>query len=460
MPSLKLLLVEDDRIVRVPVRDALEEAGYLVTECDDGTLAQRMLSSERFDLVLSDIRLPGVDGLTLFRQARALQPAPAVVLMTAFAETEQAVTAMREGVRDYIVKPFEMDELLLRLGAVRDEVQFQLRVGKARAEGATGLEHEFVGKSPAIRLVRERIAAAASSEVTVLLMGEPGTGKDLAARLIHQHGARASHPFVAVNCAAIPEGQFEAEMFGVVAGAGTPRARTGRFEAADGGTLFIDEIDALSLASQARLMRALESSRIEPVGGSSPQPTDVRVIAAADINLADAVAAQTFRSELFYFLKVIDIHVPALRERRADIPQLVARFLSDIARRQNRPLQALAPEAAAALATHDYPGNVRELLHGLERAVALSRGGVITPEHLPIEITRHPAPHSDTDVRPLAEAVEQFERHYIARALEQADGHRGRAASLLGISRKSLWERLREVQGEERLKSKQEPGRA
>lgn len=450
MPALKLLLVEDDRIVRIPVRDALEDAGYLVTECADGAAAQRLLTSESFDILLSDVRLPGIDGLSLFRLARQQQPAPVVVLMTAFADADHAITAMREGVRDYLLKPFDMDALLLRLGAVRDEVQFRLRAGRAEA---AELQEQLAGKTPAMVQVRERLEAAAASEVAVLLVGETGTGKDLAARLVHQRGARAERPFVAVNCAAIPEAQFAREMFGFERGAfpGAEHRRAGRLELADGGTLFLDEVGSLSLASQASLLRAIESARVEPLGASSPVRVDLRVIAASASDLSEAVAAGSFRSDLYYRLKVLDVPMPALRERRADIPLLVGKFLQDIARRQAKPVPVLAPAAAAALATHDYPGNVRELLHSLERAVALSRGKVIGLEHLPQEMARASAAAVvDTGVRPLAEAVEQFERQYIERALEQVEGHRGRAASLLGISRKSLWERLRDAEADAR----------
>jgi two-component system, NtrC family, response regulator AtoC len=453
LPALKLLLVEDDRIVRIPVRDALEEAGYLVTECSDGDSAQRLLSSETFDILLSDVRLPGLDGLTLFRHARQLQPAPAVVLMTAYADTDNAVTAMREGVRDYVLKPFEMEELLLRLGAVRDEVQFRLRVGQAQQAEARELGEHLAGATPVMAQLRERLEAAAASDIAVLLVGETGTGKDLAARLIHQRSTRAKHPFVAVNCAAIPETLFESEMFGHERGAftGAERRRAGRFESADKGTLFLDEVGELSLPNQAKLLRAIETSSFEPLGASKPVRVELRIIAATNRDLADAVARGTFRQDLFYRLKVIDVRLPPLREHRADVPLLVGKFLGDIARRQGKPVQVLTPAAAAALATHDYPGNVRELLHALERAVALSRGAPIALEHLPVELA-HALPgddepiDADTGLRPLGEALEQFERQYIERALEQAGGHRGRAASLLGISRKSLWERLRDVQ--------------
>jgi len=457
LPALKLLLVEDDRIVRIPVRDALEDAGYLVTDCADGTSAQRLLSSESFDIVLSDVRLPGVDGLSLFRLARGLHPPPSVVLMTAYADTDHAVTAMREGVRDYVLKPFELDELLLRLGAVRDEVQFRLRVGRAQAMEASELSEQLAGNTPPMVQLRDRLEAAAGSDIAVLLVGETGTGKDLAARLIHQRSARAARPFVPVNCAAIPENLFESEMFGHEKGAftGAERRRAGRFEAADTGTLFLDEVGELSLPNQAKLLRAIETSSFEPVGDATTRKVDLRVISATNRDLGLAVANGTFRRDLYYRLKVIDVWLPPLREHRADIPLLVGKFLGDIARRQGKPAQVLAPSAAAALATHDYPGNVRELLHALERAVALSRGKPIALEHLPIELARTlpgtDARAADTALRPLGEAVEQFERQYIERALEHAEGHRGRAASLLGISRKSLWERLRDAEVEAQL---------
>lgn len=458
---MKVLLVEDDRIVRITVRDALEDAGYEVVEQMDGAAAARLLDAETFDILISDIRLPSLDGISLFRRARQLQPAPAVVLMTAFADTEDAVTVMREGAHDYVLKPFEMDELLLRLGRVSDELLFQRHVGEGAA-GAPALGDELSGDSPAMKAVRERVEAAAATDVPVLIVGETGTGKDLVARLIHDRSSRAGGPFVAVNCAAVPEGLFEAEMFGHEKGAftGADRRRVGRFEAAQRGTLLLDEVGELSLVNQAKLLRALESSTFEPLGSSRTVRVDVRVLAATNRDLADAMARGTFRRDLFYRLNVIDLTLPALRERRSDIPLLAGRFLADIARRQNRAVPVLTPAAAAALATHDYPGNARELLHALERAVALSRGASIGLEHLPVEVAgsqggdwpRSPPPG---ELQPLDEAVQQFERQYIQRVLERTGGHRGRAASVLGISRKSLWERLKEVRGS--LARKQPP---
>jgi DNA-binding NtrC family response regulator len=286
--------------------------------------------------------------------------------------------------------------------------------------------------------------------VAVLLTGETGTGKDLCARTIHERSRRAERPFVAVNCAAIPEALFESELFGHERGAftGADRRRVGRFEAAGHGTLFLDEVGELALSSQAKLLRAIETSTFELVGSSRPVRVDVRILSATNRDLAAEVKRGSFRRDLYYRLNVIDIHTPPLRERRADVPLLVRAFLDQIAARQSRPTPQLAPEVVAVLAAYDYPGNARELLHAIERAVALARGGTIEIEHLPADIAeagarsleRSPPPA----IRPLGEAVAAFEREYIQRALEKAGGHRTRAAALLGISRKNLWERLRE----------------
>ena len=451
---MRLLLAEDDRIVRITVADALEEAGYDVAACADGTTALAALEREPFDLVLTDVRLPGVDGLTLFRRARAVQPEAGVILMTAFAHAEDAVQVMREGARDYLQKPFEIEELQLRVGRVRDEVAFRRRLRAGSTGEARGI---VLGDSAAMRLVRDRIEAAAASDVAVLGTGETGTGKDLCARCIHERSRRAGRPMVVVNCAAIPEALFESELFGHEKGAftGAVQRRVGRFEAADGGTLFLDEVGELSPASQAKLLRAIETSTFEPLGATRTVHVDVRIIAATNRELPDEIARGAFRKDLFYRLNVIDLHTPPLRERRADVPVLVARALSDIAARQGRPVPELSPSAIAALDAHEWPGNVRELVHALERAVALSRGGSIRLDHLPPDVAASAAARGvgaaavsttpDGEVRPLGEAVGDFEREYIQRVLERTGGHKARAAALLGISRKSLWERLREL---------------
>jgi DNA-binding NtrC family response regulator len=448
---VKLLLAEDDRIVRITVRDALEDSGYEVTECADGAAALEGLEREPFDIVLTDVRLPFVDGLTLFRRARRAQPDAAVVLMTAFADAESAVTVMREGARDYVQKPFEIEELLLRIGRVRDELRF--RQGMQAGAGPSGGIVAIRGESAAVRRITDRVEAAAASDVPVLIMGETGVGKDLCARVIHERSRRATKPFVAVNCAAIPETLLESELFGHEKGAftGADRRRLGRFESANGGTLFLDEVTELTPTSQGKLLRVLETSSFEPVGSSRTVRVDVRIIAATNRDVAAEVARGTFRRDLYYRLNVVDLLVPPLRERRSDIPILVSAFLREIAVRQGRPVPELDPQAVAALAAHDYPGNVRELQHALERAVALARGGTIRVEHLPDDMGAvfatdgAPAPQAENTLVPLGRAVEEFEHEYIRKALTKTGGHRGRAAALLGISRKSLWERLRDA---------------
>jgi DNA-binding NtrC family response regulator len=309
------------------------------------------------------------------------------------------------------------------------------------------------GDSAPMRRLRDRVEAAASSDVAVLITGETGTGKDLCARTIHERSRRAGKPFVVVNCAAIPEALLESELFGHEKGAftGADRRRIGRFEAADGGTLFLDEVGELAPGSQAKLLRAIETSTFEPVGASRTVRVDVRVVAATNRDLGAEIARGAFRKDLYYRLNVIDIETPPLREQRSDIPALVAAFLAEIAARQGRAVPELEPQVVAALGAHDYPGNVRELQHALERAVALARGGPIRLEHLPPDMVPLgappdvPAPRAGEDIAPLGRAVVEFEQEYIRRALEKTGGHRGRAAALLGISRKSLWERLREA---------------
>ncbi len=448
---MKLLLIEDDDTVRFTVRDALEEHGYTVVECADGSAGLRAIETEPFDLLLTDVRLPGVDGVRLFRQARQIRPGAGVVLMTAFANMDDAVAVMREGARDYVLKPFDMDELLLRIAGVRDEVQVRRSM---EAGGASPAAYLIQGNSPASRALRERIEAAAASDASVLITGEMGSGKELCARTIHARGRRWTMPFVVLDCASIPEERFALEVFGAGSDPAAPagRRRPGRLEDANGGTLFLDEVDALPAASQARLLRVIETSTFDPVGSARPIPANVRLISATRRDLAADVAQGRFRNDLYYRLNVIDVAVPALRDRREDLPALAAQFLSQIAVRDERSAPTLGPAATAALATWGFPGNLRELMHALERAVALCWGDVIGIEHLPHDIVaaphRGPAQAIDApgaDIRPLGDAVAQFKHEYMRRALERVGGHRARAAALLGISRKSLWQRLRDA---------------
>jgi DNA-binding NtrC family response regulator len=442
---MKLLLVEDDRVVRITVRDALAAHGFEVTECGDGLTALKAIERELFDVVLSDVRMPGLNGLELFDRVRQLQPAAAVVLMTAWAVTEDAVTVMRAGARDYITKPFEIDELLLRLGRVRRDVELRRQRETGSTAAPAHAHHEIKGEAEATKSLIARVAAAASSDVNVLIIGETGTGKDLCATTIHERSRRAGKPFVALNCAAIPENLLEAELFGHEKGAftGADRKRAGKFEAANGGTLFLDEVGDLPAAQQAKVLRAIDTRSVEPLGSNRTIHTDVRIIAATNADLDAAVEAKRFRRDLYYRLNVIEVQTPPLRERRADIPRLAADFLADISVRQQRPAPTIDPDAMARLTTHDYPGNVRELIHALEHAVALVQDGVIRVEQLPRAFASVAASAAGTGAT-LDEMVGQFERQYIRQVLLKVDGRRAEAAALLGISRKSLWQKLRD----------------
>ncbi len=447
---MKLVLVEDDATVRFTVRDALVERGYSVAECADGWAGLHAIETEPFDLLLTDVRLPGVDGLTLFRKARQVRPGAGIVLMTAYASTEDAVAVMREGARDYVQKPFDIDELLLRLARVRDEVQFHRSM---EAGGAVPAEQVILGTSPATRALLERIEAAAATDASVLISGEMGTGKELCARTIHAHSRRWTLPFLVVDCASVPQGQLALGLFGAEADPDVQggRRRHGRLEDANGGTLYLEEVGALAAEDQAKLFRVIETWTFDPVGSARPIQVNVRFIAGTTRDLAADTSRGLFRSDLFYRLDAVDIRVPSLRERREDLPALAAQLLSQIAARDERPAPILAPAAAAALATWDFPGNFDELLHALERAVVLAHGDVVDIQHLPAEVAglsgqgaSEAVTGGPDGVRPLGEAVAQFEREYIRRTLEKVGGHRTRAAALLGISRKSLWQRLRE----------------
>ena len=451
---MRILLVEDDKAVRITVRDALEDAGHSVTQFADGEAALKAVERETFGLLITDVRLPGVDGITLFRRLRQVQPDCVAVLMTAYGQVDDAVAVMREGASDYITKPFDMDELMLRVARICDEIGFRATMAEGRPDGCSMSDsgtRQIVGHSPAIAQVLSRIEAAAAAGVNVLISGETGTGKELCARTLHCKSARSDKPLISTNCAAIPTELFEAEMFGHERGSftGADRRRVGRMKAADGGTLFMDEVGELSAEHQAKLLRAIEAGYFEPVGSNQPVHADLWVISASNRDLRRCVEENSFRQDLFFRLNVIEILMPPLRERRTDIPVLVSDFLREASRRRHKSMPGLAPAAMAALNAHDYPGNIRELFHALEHGMALARSATIDVNHLPATFQQHAAPaykSASTGHVPLADAVRQFERSYISRVLEQVGGKRTEAAGVLGISRKSLWQKLKKEQ--------------
>jgi DNA-binding NtrC family response regulator len=450
---VRILLVEDDRVVRTTVRRALEDSGHTVLAHEDGRAALAALQREPVDLLLTDIRLPGLDGLSLFRQRRQLQPDCATILVTAYGSIEDAVAAMREGAHDYITKPFDIDELALRIDRIEHELALRRELAQPGAERGSD-RRRLAGRSPAILQVLDRLEAAAEADVNVVITGETGTGKELCAHILHRMGRRAARPFIHVNCAAIPSELLEAEMFGHERGAftGALRRREGRMLAADGGTLFLDEIGELTPEHQAKLLRAIDSGTFEPVGSDQSVRADLRIISATNRELRRCVEEGSFRRDLFFRLDVVEIRVPPLRERRGDLRFLVTELLREAAERRGSPMPALSSAAIAALLSYSYPGNVRELLHALEHGLALARGGSIDLRHLPQPFQAAPSLETatgDDGFLPLAEAVKQFEESYIQRVVEGVGGKREAAARVLGISRKSLWQKLKAKSNDE-----------
>ncbi len=427
----RVLIVEDEPVIRMEARRMLTRAGYDVAEAASVQQAEADHDLASFDLVLSDLRLPGSSGTELIAKCA---PSP-VVIMTSYATVRSAVDAMKQGAADYLAKPFDNDELLLLV----ERVLRQGRLERQNVALKRDVERDYetkhmVGSCPAMEELFSRVRKVAPTAATVLILGESGTGKELVARAIHEQSTRSDAPLVAVNCAAIPEGLIESELFGHEKGAftGAQAARTGLVEAADGGTLFLDEIGELPAAAQARLLRVLQEGEVRKVGATRSRKVDVRVVAATHRDLPAMVREGTFRQDLFFRLRVMEIVVPPLRERGADVRLLAEHLLARAAARMHAPKAAFTPDALAAIDAHPWPGNVRELENAIERAVILCETGRITPELLGIDPADEPAA---TEGDSLEDYFRRFGREHDATMSETE------IARALGISRKSLWER-------------------
>ncbi len=446
-----MLIVDDEKPSREGLRAALE-GQYDVYLAEDAVSARRLLDEERFDVMLSDLRMPGEDGLKLIQRAKSLPHPPVCILMTAYGSEELAVQAMKQGADDYISKGrLQLDELEMRLakllrarGLERENVALQQQLDERY-----GL-HEIVGDSPAIREVHETIKQVAPSRATVLIEGESGAGKELVARAIHALSPRAKGPFLAVHCAALSANLLESELFGHERGAftGAVERRQGRFELADGGTLFLDEIGEIDPSVQVKILRVLETREFERVGGNRVIHADARLVAATNRNLRRMAKEGRFREDLFYRLNVITLHIPPLRERPSDIPLLAAHFLKIHARENEKRFSGFAPEVLDTFRRYRWPGNVRELSNVIHRMVVLARGELLGAEDLPPDLAPRDegggdAPIGEMDTLNLAET----ERRLIARALRAADQNVTRAAELLGVSRRTLHRKLKEMKG-------------
>ena len=446
----RLLIVDDEEPQRTMLASILGRAGFEADTAPDGRSGLERVATGGYDLVLTDQRMPGVDGLELLERSRRSHPGLPVVLMTAFGSVSTAVEAMKRGAADYLTKPFERDELLLVIEKVLRRQRLESEVATLRGELRDRYRLEnIIGSAAPMQEVFDLIDRVSATDVPVLIHGESGTGKELVARAIHLRSARAAGPFVALNCAAVPETLLESEFFGHERGAftGATRAHAGRFEQADGGTLFLDEIGAMRVDLQAKLLRALQEHEIQRLGASTPRRVDVRILAASCEDLEASIRARSFREDLYYRLAVVPVRLPALRERIEDLPMLVDHFVTRAAARFGRGTLRVAPDVLDALQLHAWPGNVRELENCIERMVVLAREAQLTLDDLPPAL-RRPAP-------PAAEAVAGFdlphggvrlpdlERHLIHQALRRSRGSLRPAARLLGISYKTLQYRIR-----------------
>ncbi len=437
-----VLVVDDDPGVRESFRLTLEDH-YDVLDVPDGPAALDVVRASQVDLVLLDIRLPEMDGIEVLERIKTIDDGVEVILVTAVKTVRTAVAAMKLGAFDYLTKPFEEDELLAVIGRALEKRSLEREVTFLRSELArTQDADEMVGQHPSMQKLHRLIAQVAGTTATVLITGESGTGKELVARAIHRQGPRSQKPFVAVNPAAIPETLTESELFGHEKGAftGAYQRKLGRFELAQGGTLFLDEIGALKAELQAKLLRVLQEREIERVGGTRAIKIDVQVIAATNVDLADAVSRGAFREDLYYRLNVVRVEVEPLRGRAQDIPLLVEHFIRRSSRQFNKRVEALSPEALAALQEYRWPGNVRELQNVIERSVVLAEGPVIRLNDLPLDVLlpEHRRKVQEADRLPLKSATEEFERQIVLRVIERVKGNRSEAARILGLHRNSL----------------------
>jgi DNA-binding NtrC family response regulator len=462
----RLLVVDDERGIVIALKGLFTKEGYEVETAESGEEALGKVKAGLFHVIITDLSMKGMSGLDLLKQVREIDPQCAVLMITAFGTQRIAVEAMKAGAEDYLPKPFDNDELRLKVRKVM-ETQLLKRahnqlLDQVRLE--TGVFENMIGRSRAMMRVFETIEKVAPTDVTVLVRGESGTGKELVARAIHFRSPRARKPFIAVNCAAFSRELVESELFGHEKGAftGAVQRREGKFEAADGGTLFLDEIGDMALETQAKLLRVLQEKQFERIGGNQPLSVDVRIIAATNQDLETMVSQGRFREDLYYRIKVVEVRIPPVRERREDIPLMVRHFIDDACQRFGKPAMRLSPEAMRACLDRPWKGNARSLKAAIEQAVILAGGDEVSPEdlfsgsdpegdHAPAPMTNHVPLGSDDGDETLTfrEAKDKFvgdwEREFFIRALRATGGNISRAAERIGMYRQSFQQKMREL---------------
>jgi DNA-binding NtrC family response regulator len=436
----RILIVDDETIVRESLGSWFRDEGYVVEVAASAREVLEKLSQDAWDIFLLDIRMPGMSGLELQRKIKEAHPDSTIIIMTAYASVETAVEAMKQGAYDYIVKPFDPDDLehLVRNAVERKELVSENTQLRSKID-EMNLFHEVVGDSSAMRRVLEQVAMVAASDTTALIRGESGTGKELIARAIHANSPRRYLPIVVVNCGALSEGVLESELFGHEKGAftGAHYRRKGKFEMADGGTLFLDEIGDINLKTQVDLLRVLEEKKITRVGGNAEIPVDFRLIAATNKNLEAMTAEGKFREDLYYRVNVFSIAVPPLRERREDIAPLAQHFLKRFVQSMNKPIARFASETIDLMRLFDWPGNVRELQNAIERAVLVCKTNEIHPDDLPLQV-------SDSRDKPSnGRSLSDVERLHVKKVLEETGWNVYQAARLLEIDRVTLYNKIK-----------------
>ncbi len=446
---MNIIVVEDNETMRLGLQENLISAGHTVRAFSAGAQALEALKNHSVDLLITDLRMEPMDGLTVLQQARQLQPDLEVLLISAYGTVDDAVKAMKLGAADFLTKPFSREELLLRVNRIAEKLQQQKQIERLRAQNeylSSELADSYqsmVGRSPAMQQIFSLIDAVATEDSTVLIEGESGTGKELIARAIHQKSNRRDQPFVRVNCGALNDNLLESELFGHEKGAfsGAVRQHRGRFELADGGTLFLDEIGDVSPAMQVKLLRVMQEKEFERVGGERTIRVDVRIIAATNRNLKQLIAKGDFREDLYYRLSVIPIKVPPLRQRKEDIPLLVEHFLQRLNRKRGKQ-KRIEPRGMELLQNYAWPGNIRELENVIERLHIIAENSVISADLIAEHLGGVGGVLNDFQGLSLDEALFQFEKRLILQALKKANGVKNRAAKILGIRTSALYYKL------------------
>ncbi len=443
-----ILVVDDDRAHRTMLRTLLGGWGYVVQEADDGARAIEQVHEKSYDLILMDVRMVEVSGLAALSEIKSFNPAIPIIIMTAYSSVETAVEALKKGAYDYLSKPLDFDELELAIGRAMDHTRLKEENRALKERLGIGFNTgDIIGRSRVMMELLETVALVAPTEATVLITGESGTGKELIASAIHLNSPRREKPLIQLNCAAITETLLESELFGHEKGAftGADRRKEGRFRLANHGSIFLDEISEMSVAMQAKLLRVLQEKEIQRVGGEEVLRVDVRVIAATNRDLKAEIKSGRFREDLYYRLNVVTLAVPALRERREDIPLLAQHFLDSFAEKNRKQIKGFTPQAMDRLVRYDWPGNVRELMNAIERSVILCRGDYVSEMDFPLSVSDVPAPEREAVREELLAdlPLEEVEKVTILKTLESAGGNKSETARRLGITRRTLHKKLK-----------------